>query len=198
MTTTVGGLDTILSCINSESEKNVSRILLEAKSKAETIIKSAEKTAASMKNEAVNKADVLFSETVEHQKNALKHDENQKILAEKQKILNMSITDGINKIKKFDDKKYFELMKSLIAKYAADTKSDGTLYMNEHDIKRMTADFENMLKNSYPNITIDSDNTIDAGFKIKYGGIEDNCTIDAVVEAELDNIKTNVSKILFV
>lgn len=198
MTTTVGGLDTILSCINSESEKNVKRILSEAKSKAETIIKSAEKTAASMKNEAVNKADVLFSETVEHQKNALKHDENQKILAEKQKILNMSITDGINKIKKFDDKKYFELMKSLIAKYAADTKSDGTLYMNEHDIKRMTADFENMLKNSYPNITIDSDNTIDAGFKIKYGGIEDNCTIDAVVEAELDNIKTNVSKILFV
>lgn len=198
MTTTVGGLDTILSCINSESEKNVKRILSEAKSKAETIIKSAEKTAASMKNEAVNKADVLFSETVEHQKNALKHDENQKILAEKQKILNMSITDGINKIKKFDDKKYFELMKSLIAKYAADTKSDGTLYMNEHDIKRMTADFENMLKNSYPNITIDSDNTIDAGFKIKYGGIEDNCTIDAVVEAELDNIKTNVNKILFV
>lgn len=198
MTTTVGGLDTILSCINSESEKNVSRILLEAKSKAETIIKSAEKTAASMKNEAVNKADVLFSETVEHQKNALKHDENQKILAEKQKILNMSITDEINKIKKFDDKKYFELMKSLIARYAADTKSDGTLYMNENDIKRMTADFENMLENSYPNITIDSDNTIDAGFKIKYGGIEDNCTIDAVVEAELDNIKTNVSKILFV
>lgn len=198
MTTTVGGLDTILSCINSESEKNVSRILLEAKSKAETIIKSAEKTATSMKNEAVNKADVLFSETVEHQKNALKHDENQKILAEKQKILNMSITDGINKIKKFDDKKYFELMKSLIARYAADTKSDGTLYMNENDIKRMTADFENMLENSYPNITIDSDNTIDAGFKIKYGGIEDNCTIDAVVEAELDNIKTNVSKILFV
>lgn len=197
MTTTVGGLDTILSSIAGESDEIVNKIISDAKSEAKAIIESAEKKAADLKNTAVNKSEMIFNDTMEREKNALEHDEKQKILSEKQRILSASITDAVDKIKKLDDKAYFDFMESLITKYVTDTENAGILYMNQNDIKRMTDGFKKMLKDRYRNIKINSDNSIDAGFRIKYGDIDDNCTIDAIVEAELDNIKSRVNQVLF-
>ena len=38
---------------------------------------------------------------------------------------------------------------------------------------------------------------IDAGFVIKYGDIEENCTIDALIEENIDSIKEKAYMKLF-
>lgn len=198
MTMTVGGLNTILSSIEDEADKAVEKILSSAKSEADSIIKSAERQAEEMKHDAEQKAKAVFNDTLERGNNSLEHSEKQQILAEKQRLLSKSIAEAAEKIKEISDKEYFNFMKSLLKRYITDSELHGVLLMNENDIKRMTPDFKSMLDEEYKNIEIGTDNSVKSGFKVKCGDIEDNCTIDALVEAEADYLKEKIGSILFV
>lgn len=194
--TTVGGLDTILSCINSEADAAAEKIILGAKSEADDIIKTAENKAEEILNAAKSKAEVVKSDARRRESAALQHNEKQKILAAKQDILNRVISDSLAQIKS-DNKKYFSLLTSIFMS-RVDKKISAEIVMSAEDIKRMPSDFKKLLA-GYEGLRLTESADLEPGFKISYGdsGIVDNCTIDALAEAEIDAIKEAVQRVLF-
>ena len=61
--------------------------------------------------------------------------------------------------------------------------------LSENDIKRMPDTFNSFVSENYPELKIVKSKKIDAGFVIKYGDIEENCTIDALIEENIDRSK---------
>lgn len=197
MATMVGGLDTILSCINSEADAAVNKITAEAKAEADSIISAALTKAAEIKSAAKRKAESEFSEAEERENTALEHHEKQRILSEKQCILNRFIADAVSEIKA-DDKKYFKLLEALLKKRMNDSKSGAVLLLSKRDLERMPAEFKNVL-DSYSGLEVHQSEETDYGFKLSVGDslIIDNCEIDALVEAEIDTVKERINHILF-
>ena len=69
--------------------------------------------------------------------------------------------------------------------------------LSENDIKRMPDTLNSFVSENYPELKIVKSKKIDAGFVIKYGDIEENCTIDALIEENIDSIKEKAYMKLF-
>lgn len=196
MTTTVGGIDTILKCISSEADAAVKNILTDAKRKADDIIKSAEEEAAEILESAESMAKYIRSDIADRESISIEHNEKQRILAEKQNLINSIVNDSVSEIKSSDEK-YFSVITSLIKSHV-DSEHLATIYFSKNDLERFPDSINSLLK-GYTNLKVETASDIEYGFILSggSGSIVDNCTISAIVESRLDAIKEAVQRILF-
>lgn len=196
MTTTVGGIDTILKCISSETDAVVEKILTDAKREADDIIKSAEEEAAKILESAEDKAKSMRFDIAERESISIEHNEKQRILSEKQRLINRVIYDSVTEIKSSDEE-YFSVISSLIKSYV-DSDTPATIFFSRNDLERFPDSVKFLLK-GYTNLKVQSSGEIEYGFILSSGSgaIVDNCTIDALVESKLDSIKESMQRILF-
>lgn len=76
------------------------------------------------------------------------------------------------------------------------------MYMSERDINRMPADFKEKIKKTAEQMggqmTISSDReSVNNGFILAYGDIEENCQIKALFDADIDRLKDIANQQLF-
>ena len=192
-------------------EKMVSQILEEADASAAVTISDAEKKAAEILDEAGKKADEIRQQREEQSRAKVKsYDERTAsaadmkrrtaVLAARQELIGSVIADACERVKNLDEEKYFEILKNMAGKYLL--PKDGEICFSPKDLERMPADFREEIrsmaekKGGALEFSGEARN-IDGGFILVYGGIEENCSIDAVFAEKRDELLDQVRKILF-
>ena len=190
-------------------EKMVSQILEEADASAAVTISDAEKKAAEILDEAGKKADEIRQQREEQSRAKVKsYDERTAsaadmkrrtaVLAARQELIGSVIADACERVKNLDEEKYFEILKNMVGKYLL--PKDGEICFSRKDLERMPADFREEIrsmaekKGGALEFSGEARN-IDGGFILVYGGIEENCSIDAVFAEKRDELLDQVRKI---
>lgn len=169
--------------INSDAEKQAADIIAaareEAESEAEKIKAEAEKKAELIINSGKSSAELLKRDT------ALKC---RRGLIEKALI---TVADTVNA---YSDKDYFDFLLTLIKKEKLNGK--GEVYLSVKDKARDTAAFKSEL--SALDLTL-SDNfaDINGGFILKYGDIQINGELSALIHEKRDVLTDELNKALF-
>ena len=194
------GLEKIIGEIKSESDSAVRKVTDKARAEADSIIAEAMQSAEEEADKIRQASETAARDAGERAKSAADLRRRRAILAEKQKLIAETIAKAKKKVEGFSDEEYFENMKKLIGKNAGSGK--GTLHFAKQDLARMPKNFSSTLGKFLPagaDLTISSEpaKEIDRGFVLVYGGVEENCSLDAVFEAQTDILQDRVKKILF-
>ncbi len=194
----MAGLDKIIERIKSDteaqcrsiseaSEKNISSLMekaqREAEEKADAIIADAKREAAVIGEKAVSGS---------------RQKANQIMLAAKSEAINGILSEALNAMDNMPDDEYFAAVLSLAVKYA-EKREGGVMSFNEKDLKRLPKDFESKLHSAGCDVTINSepDNTIENGFIMAFGDVEENCTFGALADEKRDILKEKIYQIIF-
>ena len=186
----MAGLDKIISQIKEESQEAAARTLAGARDEADKILAAARKEAESECADIERRS----------RQSAADLKKRGSILAEKQKLIGDTIEKAKAELKGMDTDAYFDMILKLAVKSAQDGK--GELLFSSKDLARVPEGFEDRLnaalKDKDAALRISKDTRdIDAGFVLTYGGIEENCSIDAIFDSAHELLQDKVQEILF-
>lgn len=189
------GLENIIREIETESAETVSDILGKANDAAAVTLRDAEKAAEQLKEGFRHEAERKAAETAER---ATANDEmelKRAVLKKKQEIIRETLDGTRRALTETRDKGYFEMLTSLLNRYAAKGK-DGEILMTDADKKAMTKEFEAAVSAHGLKVS-DKALAADSGFVLVYGSIEINCTVDAIFDAYADELSDMLGAFLF-
>ncbi len=194
----MNGLDRILEQIKNDSDNAVKKIKDEAdnavRADQERISKETAKTIEEIA--ARTKAECADIEKRGESSAALV--KKQATLAVKQSIISDMIQKAHARLLSMPDDEYFDLIEKMI-KTNAHAGEKGSVKFNSNDIKRMPQSFKAELAAlSGGGLTLSEETAgIDGGFILVYGGIEENCSFDAVFSEKHDELQDEVYSLLF-
>ncbi len=194
----MAGVQKIIETIQGNSKAVCDSVLKDAENqaaqiaaaKAEEAKKASEKIEANAAQQAKDIVAAAVSGSELEQKKAL--------LAAKVELINEVIDKVAADLKSLPDDQYFTSLGSLVKKYARG--EEGVMYLSKKDLDRLPAGFEQTVNGLLPagSIKISSEpRDIDGGFILAYGGIEINCGFDALIAESRDDMKDELSRILF-
>lgn len=194
------GVENIVKSIEDDANKLAGKILDDAKLKAESVFKAANQKATGMSLEMTDKAEKIAKLTVERAKSSALIEKKRAILAEKSKIVSDMIDSAKKYLMNLPDCEYFDFLLKIFKNRVA--KDNSTLIFSEDDLNRMPDNFKLEISKleKENNIKIEISKTARdffGGFIISYGEIEENCTIDALFNDNVDSICDELNKILF-
>ena len=193
-------------------EKIRDRIIRDAEDTAAEKMKEAEEKARGIKSEAVREADGIadsvrvkaeseikaYGERVD---SSIDLEHRTRLLAAKQEIIGDVIEEAKRRILALSDREYFDLLLKLMEKNMRKGE-EGVIYFSEEDHARIPSGFsfevKEMAEKDGGDLTISGEcRKIGPGFVLSYGGIEENCTLDALFAEKKDDLTDIVRTILF-
>ncbi len=194
----MAGLDKILESIKAESDEAVAQRINSAKSRAEEIKKEAEDSVKDECRSIEERGKKSAEDTVSRAESAAALLKRKAILSEKQEIIAEVFDEAEKKLVSLPDAQYIDTITKIAVKNAL--PEDGTIIFSAADKKRLPSSFEKDLNSKLKKgkLTLSSE-TIDTagGFVLSYGGVEQNCTFHALIDAGRERLTDKVSKVLF-
>ncbi len=195
----MNGLEKILQKIADDNKSTCQNILDKAKAEADKIISDAKKEgeikAQKIIDDATKKAELDELKAESGAELSYKR----KILSAKLEIIDEVIESTKDSLKNAGDAEYADTIISLACTYAED--GEGEMKFSEKDLKKFGKKFEDKLNEKLPKgkkIKIsDTPADIDGGFLLCYEDTIQNCTFDALIDDNADEIKDNLAEILF-
>ena len=186
-------------------EKIIASIIADAENEAKSIIADAEKKAAEISAEilaeAEKKSEVIIADA-EKRANDIKSSAESsislircdKLLALKGELIDNALKAAAEKINALSDKEYFEFLLGIIQKTAL--KNEGEILLCEKDLKR---DYKAFLKSvNALSLTLSAKAAdISGGFILKYGDVEINGEIEAIIREKREILVDIANKMLF-
>ncbi len=174
-----------IKALNDDAEKVYLEITGEAVKKAEEIRRSGEHK---VQLQAENLLKAFRSRAELERRNAL--------LRTKRKEIEKTIGMIQKHINSMNEKDYFRFILRL-AKNLENT--DGVMYFNSSDLKRMPKNFQMILEDHSINSKLSDtpDDSIDGGFILKNGDIEENMSISSLIEEKREKLEDLISSELF-
>lgn len=195
----MSGLDKITDMITEEANAECQKILKKASDKIKEMIASSRKEANKVSREIVENAKKeadLITSTAKSKAEAITRN---RYLEIRNAILNDVISAAYEEIEKMSDEEYFELIKKLLLKYIQ--PGECTMFMNGYDLGRLPEDFQLQINSDVfeKSAVYVSKQAVDIenGFILSYGQIEINCTLKAVFDENMDNLKDMLSPFMF-
>lgn len=193
------GLEKITEKILLEAQDNCDVIIENANEKVKEILAEARTTANAQADEIIRNAQAEADKKVAISKSSAESITRNRYLEIRNAILNDIISAAYLKIDKFSDEEYFLLIRKLLFRHMQ--PGECLMYMNGYDLSRMPAGFEDEINSVvYEKGAVHiSENSVDIdnGFILKYENFEVNCTLRAVFDESMDNLKDCLSKALF-
>ena len=194
------GLEKILIEIEDEAKNAAAATVKVAQQDADALIAKA-KVQGEEKSIAISKqSEADVSDYLSRAKSAAALQKRKSILNAKQEMINAVIEKAQDTILHLSDKEYFDTILKMIEKHAL--AQDGEIAFSPVDLKRMPSCFEAQInkaiskKNATLKVSKDTKN-INGGFVLIYGGVEENCSIDALFDAAHETLQDKVHEILF-
>ena len=172
-----------------KAREEAAKLEAEAKVKREDILREADGQAERLVTEARERAEVTAA--------AYKR---RTLLAARGALVQEALDKAWEQILNLPDRDYFAFLYAQLDKQ--DLSRDGQLCLNEKDLERRPADFEakiaaaaaaqkgKLVLGGFPA-------AIRGGFILQYGGVEENCSLEALFESEADVLKDAVRAVLF-
>lgn len=193
----MSGIDKIIQDIEFNTDKSCDAVLGTAHSKAESIMMDAQRQAEQIIADGKERTALHVADIKKRGESAADLEEKRVLLSTKQHIISQMLQNGLENAKNLSDDEYFSLVLQMIGKYSL--PEDGTILFGEKDLKRLPADFASKINDAAKGKIILSDKAaaIDAGFILQYGGIEENCSFDAIFASEAENLSDRAGRLLF-
>lgn len=196
----MAGVDNIINEILQEANDQAKEILDEARKKAAGIEDAARKESADALSRASQKTELDAKEYVRRSDSASQMLKKKAVLAAKQEIITDVIQRAYQKLDSQPDDAYFEMMRKLLRRAAHE--GSGEICLSERDLKRLPKDFEKeaaqIASAKGGSLTLSKEAApIPNGFILKYGGIEENCTLDALFEEKNEQLRDRVHQVLW-
>ncbi|MBQ3266258.1 MAG: hypothetical protein IJH07_10835 [Ruminococcus sp.] len=193
----MSGIDKIIQEIESNTDRSCESVISAAQKKAEAILDDARREANKIAADAKEATAKHVADIKKRGESAADLEEKRVMLSAKQRIISDMLQTGLDHVKNLPEDAYFALIRKMVVKYALD--SEGEIRFGEKDIKRLPVGFiEKINEDCKGRITLsDSAAEIDAGFILLYGGIEQNCSFDAIFASESENLCDRAGRLLF-
>ena len=193
----MSGIDKIIQEIETNTAQSCDSVLAQARQKADTIIADAQKQADQIVADGKDRTAAHVADIKKRGDSAAELEEKRVMLVTKQQIINTMLQEGLATAKSLPKDEYFALIKSMVAKYSME--DDGVIFFGEKDNHRLPVDFLSELNQAAKGGIVLSSKPapIDAGFILKYGGIEQNCSFDAIFAGEAEELCDKAGRLLF-
>ncbi len=175
--------------VQAKADAHCAEILAEAKAECGRIDAAAEADSAALRSDILARGE---SGAQMQRKN--------RILTAKQEMIHGVIESAKNKLLGLNAIDYFVLLGKLAEKYAQ--PGDGVMFLSASDLARVPAYFRSTLSDigakKGGTLTLsDTPRDIGGGFVLAYGGIEENCTFEALFEENKERLQDVVREKLF-
>ena len=193
----MSGIDVIISQIERDTQAVCEKIIAEAQAKADKILAEARDQAQSVAAAGKDKTAARVADIKKRGESAADLEEKRVMLCTKQDIIATMLKKGLDDAKNLPDNEYFALIIQMVEKYSQ--PEDGIICFGRRDKERMPYDLPERVNSAAKGrLTLAvEDADIDAGFILKYGGIEQNCSFDAIFASEAETLSDRAGKLLF-
>lgn len=194
------GLEKIISRIQEEAEASAAQKLDAARAEADRIVAEAKAACEAEDAEASEKIDAMKTSIDSRTASSAEQSRRITLLQAKQEIIAEILEEALKKLREEDTEHYFLTMEKILKAYAL--PENGEIYFPAADLKRMPAGFEKKIqaaaKEKGGSLTLGKEpGKIEDGFLLVYGGVEENCTLKALMDAKKDSLQDKVNEILF-
>lgn len=193
----MSGIDKIIKQIEEDTATVCDDIMNRAQAQADSILADAQTEAAAILSEAEQKTAAKVEDIRKRGDSAAELEERRVLLYTKQDIISKMLEKGIEEVKNLPDDEYFGIILQMIGK--SSQPQDGIIRFGEKDLSRLPRGFERKMNDvSKGSLKLDKDPVkIDAGFILIYGGIEENCSFDAIFQSEAETLSDRAGRLLF-
>lgn len=196
----MAGLDKIIEQIIEEAKCDAARIVDAAHKEAEQIVAKEKASCDLMMQEALEKEKMMKELQESKMQSSMEQQRKIAILRAKQEVIKEVIDEAYRALKQQDEAAYFASITKLICRYAL--AEAGEIYFSKEDLGRMPLDYEKEILKAAAEAggslqLMKEPRPIEDGFVLVYGGIEENCTFRALLDAKKDELQDTVHRILF-
>ena len=196
----MSGLDKIKARILEEAEAAARDILDKAGTEADRILREAGEEADAASADTAAGAAHRAQEYERRAESAADMRRKQAVLSAKQEVIRGVLQKAYKEILDLDDEKYFEMMEKLLEQNVF--PQAGEIRFNRRDLERMPEGFPGRIRTIAAakggSLTLsDAPLETDGGFLLVYGGIEENCSFEALFYSSQEALQDKVQKFLF-
>lgn len=194
------GIEKIVNQILEEAYDKQTEILDETHIEVEKINEASAKEISEIKEAAEKDVQQALKQLDELSRLSIEQNKRRSLLLNKQQIIGEILDESYERLMNLDDVKYFEVLSDMLEKFALE--EDGEVYLNERDLNRLKQSFkdkiEEVAKKKSVNLVLKEEaKKIDSGFVLVYGGIEENCSFKALIDARKEELQDLMIKTLF-
>ena len=192
------GLESIINQIAGDAKQEAEGVLAEAREKAENAAAQAKEEAQRQAKAVLQKAEQEAQETRDRAASAAQLEKRNRMLAFKQELIHSAIASARAGLEEAPDKEYFNTLLQLYTRFAQE--GQGEMRLSARDLKRLPDDFLARMKKSVPGADLHISPKpcdIENGFLLVYGGMDINCTFQAVFEDAYDELRDAAGRLLF-
>lgn len=193
----MSGIDKIIEQIELESRTVCDSVLTEARQKSDKVIAEAEAKAELIVSSGKERTAARVEDIKKRGDSAAELEEKRIMLKTKQQIIAYMLKIGLDEAKNLPVAEYFDLIAGMVEKYSLPEK--GEICFGQKDLGRLPVDYIKRLNSSAKGelVLCDKPAAIDAGFILRYGGIEQNCSFDAIFTGESEELSDRAGRLLF-
>ena len=196
----MAGLDKIIGEIHAESDGLIREVLDRAQKEAAQIRSEAEKKAGDSVERIRRESDARLADSKSRAQSAAALTKRQLLLQEKQNLIGEVLEKAKETFLALPEAEYFDTLLAMLKKN--ELSEQGEILLNERDRKRLPADFEKKAEEAAKakggSLRIsEKTREIDGGLILVYEGIEQNCSVDALFETNIEMLQDKIQNILF-
>lgn len=196
----MNGIDKMTQQILAEAQEQADQMLAEARKSADDALKEAGETCEVRQREAGRALELELREFSARASSARDLARRRAILEAKQAIISQIIEKTCEKLRKAETAEYFESLRRMFEKFGHGEA--GQMFLSAADLARMPKDFKEAVseiaREKGGSIEVSEEpGQISDGFLLVYGGIEENCTFEALVEADRSRLQDQVNAMLW-
>ena len=196
----MAGLDEMIGQIRQEAGRSADEVLENAGKEAELIRQESEKICRGIIEEAEKTGEREAEKYICRSRSAAVMEQKNALLKFKQDIIDQVIQKTIDELRALETDEYFKLILHMVKRYARG--ESGKILFSSQDMARLPEGFSDELSKAAAARggelkAICYDGRLDGGFILSYGGIEMNCSFDAMIRTEQDALKDILNDCLF-
>lgn len=192
------GLESILSQIAGDGQQEAEALLSEARAKAGEISQKAQEEAKEKAAAVIKEGERRAQDIRNRAQSAAELEKRNQMLVFKQELIREAVAAARESLENAPDGEYFETLLSLYVRFAQEGR--GEMRLCKRDLARLPDDFLARMRKAVPKaeVTISPQPyEIGSGFLLVYGGVDINCTFDAIFEDAYDALRDAAGRLLF-
>lgn len=191
------GLEKIIEEIRTEAAQNADEVISKAKKEAEVVLSDAKEKGNKQADLIIENAKKKSEDILLRGESSANLEKQKAMLSAKQKVINEMLENTLSYMENLEDDEYFSLILKLIKNNSQPQK--GEIVFSQKDVSRLPKGFMEKVNNVSKGELVLSKNTagIKSGFVLIYGGIEENCSFDAIFRSKHEELTDEISALLF-
>ena len=193
------GIGRITESILEEARQTAEEMERKAREEAEELLTRVSREMEQWEAQAERSLELELEELRDRERSRRETERNRMVLETRQSILGEMFRKTKRKLEESDPDACFSAMKRLFACYAH--KGDGIMCLSARDVRRMPEAFAEEIRTiageKGGSIALREDPAVEDGFLLIYGETEENCTLQAMFEAQRDALLDKAGRILW-